>query len=109
MRLGVQNAVKSQKGGSRVMKKIALVLAVLILAVSLVSVAVASDMKGTVKSVDAKAGTVVMTVDGKDVTLTADKSVDLGKLKAGDKVKATVENNVLKDVKADKPKAAVGC
>jgi hypothetical protein len=66
-------------------------------------------MKGTIKSVDAKAGTVVLSADGKDMNLTADKSVDLGKVKAGDKVEATVENDVLKSVKAQKKKAPVGC
>jgi len=74
------------------MKKVTAVLAVVVLVVSLVSLAFASDMKkGTVKSVDAKAGTIVLTVDGKDETLKADKGVDLGKVKAGDKVEASVE------------------
>ncbi len=95
------------------MKKIAVVLAVVVLVVSLVSLAVADTKKGTVKSVDAKAGSVVLTVDGKDMTLKADKSVDLGTLKAGEKVEANVEKDVLKSVKAEapaaKPKAAVGC
>ena len=58
-------------------------------------------MKGTVKSVDAKAGTVVLSADGKDMTLKADKSVDLGKLKAGEKVEATVDKDMLKSVKVE--------
>lgn len=93
------------------MKKIAAAVAVVVLVVSMVSFAFADTKKGTVKSVDAKAGSVVLTVDGKDMTLKADKSVDLGKLKAGEKVEATVENDTLKSVKAEaaKPKAAVGC
>lgn len=94
------------------MKKIAVILAVVVLAVSMVSLSFAAEtMKGTIKSVDAKAGSVVLSADGKDVTLKADKSVDLGKLKAGDKVEASVEKDVLKSVKAEaaKPKAAVGC
>lgn len=92
------------------MKKISAVMAAVVLVVSLVSLAFAAEMKGTIKSVDAKAGTVVLTADGKDMTLKADKSVDLGKLKAGDKVEASVDKDVLKSVKAAaKPKAAVGC
>ncbi len=92
------------------MKKIAAVLAVVVLVAALASLAFAATEKGTVKSVDAKAGSVVLTVNGKDMALKADKSVDLGKLKAGDKVEADVENGVVKSVKeAAKPKAAVGC
>jgi Cu/Ag efflux protein CusF len=92
------------------MKKIAVVLAAVILVVSLVSFAFAAETKkGTIKSVDAKAGTVVLTADGADMTLKADKSVDLGKVKAGDKVEASIENDVLMSVKAAKRKAVVGC
>ncbi len=96
------------------MKKVLVVLAVAVLVVSLASLGFAAEMKGTVKSVDAKAGKVVLNADGKDVTLKADKSVDLSKLKAGEKVEANVEHDVLKSVKAEeaakpKPKAAVGC
>jgi Cu/Ag efflux protein CusF len=100
------------------MKKIAVVLAVVVLVVSLVSLAFAAGMqKGTIKSVDAKAGTVVFCAEGgKDVTLKADKAVDLGKLKAGDKVEASVEKDTLTHVMAApaaapaaKQKAPVGC
>lgn len=93
------------------MKKVAAVLAVVVLVVSLVSLVFAAEMKkGTIKSVDAKAGTVVLTVDGSaDVTLKADKAVNLSTLKAGDKVEASIEKDVLMGVKAAKKKAAVGC
>jgi Cu/Ag efflux protein CusF len=93
------------------MKKVSAVLAVVVLVVSLVSLAFASDMKkGTVKSVDAKAGTIVLTVDGKDETLKADKGVDLGKVKAGDKVEASVEKDTVMSMKAAAAKKApVGC
>jgi hypothetical protein len=104
------------------MKKATAILAAMVLVVSLVSLAVAADtMKGTVKSVDAKAGMIVLTTDsGKDESLTADNSVDLGKVKAGDKVEASVEKNVVKSMKAAgaaeaaapakrKNKSAVGC
>jgi hypothetical protein len=49
---------------------------------------------------------------GKDVTLKADKSVDLSKVKAGEKVEVSVEKDMLMHVMAApaaKPKAAVGC
>jgi hypothetical protein len=93
------------------MKKVAAVLAGVVLVVSLASLAFAADKKkGTIKSVDAKAGTVVFTADGgKDETLKADTSLDLGKVKAGEKVEITVENDTVKSLKAAKPKAPVGC
>ena len=93
------------------MKKAAAILAVMVMVVSLVSlVFAAGPMKATIKSVDAKAGTVVYTAeDGKDMTMKADKSVDLGKVKAGDKVMITVEKDMITNVKAAKAKVAVGC
>jgi Cu/Ag efflux protein CusF len=93
------------------MKKVAAVLAALVLVVSLVSLVFAAGaMKATIKGVDAKAGTMVYTgEDGKDMTMTVDKSVDLSKVKAGDKVMITVEKDMVTSVKAAKSKAAVGC
>ena len=95
------------------MKKVAAVLVVMVMVVGLVSMVFAADaMKGTVKSVDAKAGTVVITDGGKDVTLKADKAVDLGKCKVGDKVEVTVDNGTVMSMKAAaaaKPRASVGC
>jgi len=96
------------------MKKIVVVLAVVVLVASIMSFAIAAETKmGTIKSVDAKAGMVMLTVDGKDMHLTADKAVDLSKVKAGDKVEVAVDNNMIKSMKAEapkaKPKAAVGC
>jgi Cu/Ag efflux protein CusF len=102
------------------MKKVTVVLAVVVLVVSMVSLVFAADMnmkKGTIKSIDAKAGTVVFCAEGTntDTTLKVDKSVDLSKVKAGDKVDATIEKDTLKHVMAApaapaaKPKAAVGC
>lgn len=91
------------------MKKIAVILAAVVLVVSFVSLSFAGEVKGTVKSVDATAGTVVLSADGKDMTLKADKSVDLGSLKAGQKVEANVENDMIKSMKVKKPRAAVGC
>lgn len=102
------------------MKKIVAILAVMVLVVSLVSLAFAADamMKGTIKSVDAKTGNVTFCPEGgKDEVLKADKAV-LGAVKAGDKVEAMVEKGMLKSVKAaaaapaaaaPAKKAPVGC
>lgn len=97
------------------MKKVAVILAVVVLVVSMASFVFAAESKmGTIKSVDAKAGTVVFCAEGtnKDVTLKADKSVDLSKVKAGEKVHVTIDNDMLKHVMtapAAAPKASVGC
>jgi Cu/Ag efflux protein CusF len=91
------------------MKKIAAVLAVLVLVVSLASLVFAAETeKGTIKSVDAKSGMMMLSVQGKDLHLKADKSVDLSNLKAGDKVEASVEDGVIKGVKKQR-RAPVGC
>lgn len=102
------------------MKKIVAVLAVVVLVVSMASLVFAAGMsmeKGTIKSVDAKAGTVVFCAEGttKDTTLKAEKGVDLSKVKAGDKVEVSVEKDMLKHMMvapaapAAKPRPAVGC
>ena len=97
------------------MKKAAAILVLAVLVVSFASLVFASESKnGTIKSVDAKAGTVVFCAEGttSDVTLKADKSVDLGKLMAGEKVHATIDQGMLKHVMpapAAAPKASVGC
>jgi len=99
------------------MKKISVVLVVVLSLCLVASMAFAAEAKkGTVKSVDAKAGSLVVTMDGgKDETLKAGKGVDLGKVKAGDKVEVAVDKGVAESVKAAaaapaaKPKAAVGC
>jgi Cu/Ag efflux protein CusF len=85
------------------MRKTVAVLAVAALVISLAAPAFATGAQmGTIKSVDAKAGTVVFYAEGgKDVTLKADKSIDLDKIKAGDKVDISVENDMLKSVKAE--------
>lgn len=98
------------------MKKVAAVLAVVVLVVSLVSLVFAAEAKmGTIKGVDAKAGTVTFCQEGTstDMKLKTDKSVDLSKVKVGDKVEVSVEKDTVKSMKAAapaaKPKAAVGC
>lgn len=97
------------------MKKVAAVLAVAVMVVSLFSLAFAAEMqKGTVKAVDAKAGTMTFVADGTtaDVVLKADKAVNLGAVKAGDKVEISVEKDTMKSLKAAAAapkKAPVGC
>ena len=92
------------------MKKLSVVIVVVLSLCLVASIAFAADTKkGVVKSVDEKAGTVVLTVDGKDVSLKADKGVDLKTVKAGAKVTATIDGTTVKSIAADKPKAAVGC
>lgn len=59
-------------------------------------------MKGTIKSIDPKTGTLVFcSSEGKDVTLKADKTIELDKIKAGDKVEISVENDVVKNIKPE--------
>ena len=100
------------------MKKVIAVLAMAVLVVALGSLAFAAEAKmGTIKSIDAKKHTVVFCPEGTttDMTLKADKSVDLSKVKAGEKVEVSVEKNALKSVKTEaaapaaKPKAPMGC
>jgi Cu/Ag efflux protein CusF len=98
------------RGGYR-MKKLSVVLVVVLSICLVVSMAFAMShvMKGAVKSVDAKAGSIVVTVDGKDMTFKAGKDVDVAKFKAGDKVEVTTDKDVATDIKAAKKKAPVGC
>ncbi len=110
------------------MKKIAAVVAAVVLVVALVSLAFAAETKmGTIKSVDAKKHTVVFCPEGttKDLKLKVGKGVDLGSVKAGDKVEATIDKHMLTGVKAapaaapapaapaeapkPAPKASTGC
>ncbi len=92
------------------MKKLVAVVVVVLSLCLVVSMAFAMDhKKGVVKSIDEKAGTVVMTIDGKDMTLKADKGVDLKTVKIGAKVMAMIEGDTVKSIAAEKPRAAVGC
>ncbi len=95
------------------MKKFSGFVSVVVVTVFVSSLAFAAEIKvGTVKSIDRKAGTIVLISDGGDVKLAIDKSADMSAVKAGDKVEVSVENNTVKQAKpavAAKPKAAVGC
>lgn len=112
------------KEGTGTMKKVIAVLAMVILVVALGSLAFAAEAKmGTIKSVDAKTGTVVFCPEGTktDMKLKAGKGVDLSAVKAGDKVEASIEKHMLTGVKAapaaaapaeapkPAPKAPTGC
>ncbi len=64
-----------------------------------------SDMtqKVTIKNVDSKTGILVfISADGKDSTLKADKSIELDKIKAGDRVEISIENNIVKGIKPER-------
>lgn len=94
------------------MKKVTAVLAAVVMVVSLVSLVFAgSDYQTvTIKSMDAAAGTMVVTgEDGKEMTMKLDKSVDLKKVKDGEKVKIMVENDMVTKMKPARSKQAVGC
>ncbi len=98
------------------MKKAAVILAAMVFVAVMVSMVFAAEAKkGTIKGVDTKAGTVVFCPEGTttDSTLKVDPSVDLGKVKTGDKVEITVDNDTVKEVKAApapaKKKPSMGC
>ncbi len=95
------------------MKKVAAILGAVVLVVAMVSMVFAAEAKkGTIKGVDAKAGTVVFCAEGTttDSTLKVDKSVDLGKVKAGDKVEIMMDKDMVTGLKAAAAKKpAVGC
>jgi hypothetical protein len=97
------------------MKKSVAVLVVVLVSLCLVgSFAFAGEMKATVKAVDAKQGKIVVTMDGKDHELKAEKDVDLSSVKAGEAVEISMDKNMLKSIKAagtaaPAPKASVGC
>ncbi len=91
------------------MKKLLVVLVVMLSLCLVASFAFAGEMQGTVKSVNAKAGSIVVTVDGKDMSLKAAKDVDLGSVKAGEMVEVSVEKDMVTSVKAAPRRAPVGC
>lgn len=93
------------------MKKLLVVAVAVVLVVSLSVVAFAAEMKkGVVKSVDAKAGTIVFTVEGgSDMNLKVDKGVDLSNVSAGMKAEISIHDDVVKEIKAMRKRPAVGC
>lgn len=87
------------------------VLLVSIMCVALlIGLAIAAEkVKGTIKSIDSGAGTVVVTDSaGKDVTLTLEDKGKLNKYSVGDRIKGKYESKGGKNVATDLRKAE-GC
>ncbi len=87
------------------------VLLVSIMCVALlIGLAIAAEkVKGTIKSIDSGAGTVVVTDSaGKDVTLTLEDKGKLNKYSVGDRIKGKYESKGGKNVATDFRKAE-GC
>ena len=95
------------------MKRFTAVLISIVLIVALTSIAFAVDtQKGTIKGVDPNTGIITFCQEGTsdNVTLKADKSIDLSKVKPNMKAEVTLDKGTVKDIKEmKKPKAAVGC
>ncbi len=101
------------------MKKAAAVSAVLVLAVSLVSMVFAAEAKkGTIRGIDEKAGTILFCPEGttSDMTLAVDKSVDLKNVKPGTNAQVSIEKiggketvKSIEVMKAAPRRPAVGC
>jgi len=95
------------------MKRSIAVLISVVLIVSLATIAFAAEsQKGTIKGVDSNAGTITFCREGTsdNITLKADKGIDLSKVKPDTKAEVTVDKGTVKDIKEmKKPKAAVGC
>lgn len=93
------------------MKKLLVVAVAVVLVVSLSVVAFAAEMKkGVVKSVDARAGTIVFTVEGgSDMNLKVDKGVDLNNVSVGMKAEISIQDDVVKEIKAMRKRPVVGC
>ncbi len=95
------------------MKRFIAVLISIVFIVVLASIAFAAEtQKGTIKGVDSKAGTITFCQEGtsNNITLKADKGVDLSKVKPDMKAEVTVDKDTVKDIREmRKPKAAVGC
>jgi carbon monoxide dehydrogenase subunit G len=75
------------------MPKWFLVLLCCALVLSLGGLALADEATGKVKNVDKEKGTVVVTVDGKDVTFMTDAGVKVDTLKVGEEVNVTYKKD----------------
>lgn len=93
------------------MKKLTVIVVVVVSLCLVASFAFAAHhiKKGTLTSVDAAKGSIVVNIDGKDTTISVEKGVDLGAVKAGDKVEIEMDKDMAKSVKKQKPRAVVGC
>ena len=94
------------------MKKIFSMLVVSLFVVSFIATAAfaaAETKAGTIKSVDAAKGTIVLKCGKDEVTVKASKDV-LGSFKANDKVKVTMDVGVATKIVKDRgAKVPVGC
>jgi hypothetical protein len=91
-----------------VMKKIAAMIVASALVSLLSSTALAAETKsGTIKKVDAAARTITFRQDraDKDEVLKVDQAVDLKAVKAEAKAEVTVDDGVVKGIKAQRPSA----
>lgn len=93
------------------MKKLSIMVVVVLSLCLVTSFALAAHhmKKGTLTSVDAAKSSIVVNVDGKDQTMSVIKGVDLGSVKAGDKVEIEMDKDMVKSIKKSKPKAVIGC
>jgi hypothetical protein len=95
------------------MKRNGAILIMVLVFAALAALAIAAEIqRGTIKDVDVKAGTITFCPEGttKDMTLKADKSIDLRSVKPETKAEVTVDMNTVKGVKEIKrPKASYGC
>ena len=95
------------------MKRSAAILMTVLVIAALASLAIAAEtQRGTIKNVDIKAGTITFCPEGttNDLTLKADKSIDLGAVKPETKAEVTLDMNTVKGIKEIKrPKASYGC
>jgi len=95
------------------MKTSVVILISVVLVVAMASVAVAAEtQKGTIKGVDRDAGTITFCPEGTthDMTLKADKNIELEKVKPDMKAEIVVDKDTVKAIQwMRKPKASVGC
>lgn len=96
------------------MKRNAAILISVLVLLSLAAVAFAAETrKGTIKAVDIKAGTITFCPEGttSDMTLKADRGIDLSTVKPETKAEVTVDKGTVKGIKEMKMprKAPVGC
>lgn len=94
------------------MRKAVSILVTLVFFFSLTAFAAAAEqMKGTIKAVDEKAGTVTFCPEGttKDHVMKVGKDVDIKSIKPDTKVEISVEDNKVTNVKKIKKMRIEGC
>jgi hypothetical protein len=95
------------------MKRFGAVLVSVVVIIALASVVFAGEIqKGTIKGVDIKSGTITFCPEGTtdNITLKADKSLDISKVKPDTKAEVTLDKETVKGIREiKKPKPAIGC